>query len=235
MGSNDGDDDEKPVHSVTVSSFYMCDHEVTQKEYYDIMKNYPSLFNGDDRPVENVSWYDAIEYCNKKSIAEGLMPCYTIDKNRKDSNNNHPADKLKWTVTCNFRANGYRLPTEAEWEYAARGGIKSKGYKYSGSNILENVVWMKDETYDVKNTSPNELGIYDMSGNVGEWCWDWYGPYEISVQINPAGTPSGVFRVFRGGTWNDKDEACLYLVAHRSRLIGEWTFIGFRVVRSCIN
>ena len=126
MGSSSGEKDEKPVHSVTLSSFYMCDHEVTQAEYKAVTGKNPSYFSGNNKPVEQVSWFDAIEYCNALSRKEGLTPCYT----EKDG-----------AYTCNFNANGYRLPTEAEWEYAARGGSKSKGYKYSGASAAGNVLW----------------------------------------------------------------------------------------------
>ena len=155
MGSNNGDSDEKPVHRVTVSDFYIGKYEVTQKEWYEVMGNNPSRFKGRNLPVEEVSWYDAVEFCNKKSKAEGLTPCYT--GSRKNTK-------------CNFSANGYRLPTEAEWAYAARGGIKSKGYKYSGSNTIGDVAWYisnsGSKTHTVGTKKANELGIYDMTGNV---------------------------------------------------------------------
>jgi len=163
MGSNDGDSDEKPVHSVTVSSFYVGKFEVTQKEYQNVMGKNPSYFKGENNPVENVTWYDAVKYCNKRSEKEGRTPSYNINGNN---------------VTCDFSANGYRLPTEAEWEYAARGGNKSQNYKYSGSNKIGDVAWYDSNsglrTHPVGQKAPNELGIYDMTGNVWEWCWDWY-------------------------------------------------------------
>lgn len=221
MGNIGGEDDEKSVHSVTVSSFYMCDHEVTQEEYRKIMGTNPSYDIGDNLPVNQSSWYNAIEYCNARSLQEGLTPCYAISGD---------------STTCNFSANGYRLPTEAEWEYAARGGKKSNGYTYSGSNSIRNVAWYSDNakgwTQDVKTKSPNELGLYDMSGNVWEWCWDRYGEYPSSSQTNPTGASSGSDRVIRGGTCNGYYSFCS--VAFRLGYNPSDSNIpaGFRVVHS---
>ncbi|MBP7564356.1 MAG: formylglycine-generating enzyme family protein, partial [Candidatus Cloacimonetes bacterium] len=138
MGSTNGDSDEKPVHSVTVSSFYIGKYEVTQAEWEAVMGYNPSSFKGDNRPVEQITWYQTIEFCNKLSQKEGLTPAYTINGT---------------SVSCNWQANGYRLPTEAEWEFAARGGNLSKGYTYSASNNLDAVGWYDsnsgNETHDV--------------------------------------------------------------------------------------
>ena len=143
------------------------------------MGSKPSYFKGSQKPVEQVSWHDCKEFITKLNKLTG--------KN-------------------------FRLPTEAEWEYAARGGNKSKGYKYSGSNTIGNVAWYDDNsgeaTHNVKTKSPNELGIYDMSGNVWEWCEDWYGDYSSGSQTNPAGPSSGSNRVFRGGNWDRYAEFC---------------------------
>ena len=247
MGSN-FDDIEKPVHKVTVSSFYMGKYEVTQKEWRDVMGYSTSYFKGDDKPVENVSWYDVIEYCNQRSLREGLNPCYTIDKSKKDSNNSNSGDELKWSVSVNWQANGYRLPTEAEWEYAARGGIKSKGYTYSGSNDIGSVAWYTVNSYDKGQNHPdygthkagtkaaNELGIYDMSGNVWEWCWDWYdsGYYAKSQSSDPIGAGSGSYRVLRGGSWINAGLLCR--VSNRFSGYGvpddSGYGVGFRVSRA---
>jgi formylglycine-generating enzyme len=225
MGSNKYDD-EKPVHSVTVSDFYIGKYEVTQAEWQAIMGKNPGNFKGDNLPVEKVSWYDAVEFCNKKSRAEGLTPCYTgSGKNTK----------------CNFSANGYRLPTEAEWEYAARGGVSASsttGYKYAGSNNIGEVAWYysnsNSKTHTVGTKQPNELGIYDMSGNVWEWCNDWYSKkyYKTSPNNNPQGASSGKYSVLRGGSWNFNDDLCR--VANRFRngrgnCSGDY---GFRLVRA---
>src|SRR5581483_2336871 len=215
---------------VTVSGFYIGKFEVTQKEWTQVMGTNPAKFKGDDLPVEMVSWYDSIEYCNRRSLQEGLRPYYNIDKGKRDPNN-HPdpkfgdLDPVKWTVTINEGANGYRLPTEAEWEYAASGGQKSRSYTYSGSDAVDEVAWYWRNSGDqplsgawnwraieqnhgrprpVGRKKPNELGLYDMSGNVREWCWDWHGVLASDV-ANPAGSKSGFGRVWKGGGWMGAD------------------------------
>jgi formylglycine-generating enzyme required for sulfatase activity len=211
MGSNSGEDNEKPVHTVTVKSFSMAKYPVTQKEWTAVLGNNPSIFKGDNLPVEAVSWYDAIEYCNRLSEKEKLTPAYTINKSWKDWNNNNEYDELKWAVTWNRNATGYRLPTEAEWEYAAKGGNGSPGnYAYAGSNNVDEVAWYEKNsagsTQEVGTKKPNGLGLYDMSGNVLEWCWDWYGAYGTVNQIDPIGASSGSIRVLRGGCWVNSAE-----------------------------
>ena len=172
--SVDANNDERPVHQVKLSSYYIGETEVTQALWQAVMGSNPSNFKGENRPVEKVSWDDCKTFISKLNSLTG--------KN-------------------------FRLPSEAEWEYAARGGNKSQGYKYSGSNILDNVAWYGDnsgdETHPVKTKSPNELGIYDMSGNVWEWCQDWYGSYSFFSQTNPTGARLGSNRVYRGGSWNN--------------------------------
>ena len=166
-------DDETPTHAVTLSDYYIGETEVTQELWAAVMGSNPSYFTGNmQRPVEQVSWDD----------------CQTF------------IQKLNRLTGANFR-----LPTEAEWEFAARGGRNSRGYQYSGSSNLGDVAWYRDNssstTHPVKTKSPNELGIYDMSGNVWEWCQDWYGPYSSSSQTDPTGPSSGSDRVYRGGSW----------------------------------
>lgn len=222
MGASDGGNDEKPIHKVTVSSFRICKHEVTQADWQAIMGTNPSHYKGDNRPVGGVSWCDAVEFCNRLSENQGLVPCY-----KKDGN----------SYTCDFKANGYRLPTEAEWEYAARGGKKSNGCNYSGSNNIGSVAWCgyTSSTHEVMTKQPNELGVYDMSGNVWEWCWDWYDSYSSSDQTNPIGTSSGSSRVKRGGSWISMSSDCR--VANRDDCSPNGTndLLGFRVVRSSSN
>jgi sulfatase modifying factor 1 len=210
---------------VTLPDFHIGKYEVTQKEWIEVMGDNPSQFKGDDLPVEMVSWYDSVEYCNKRSLKEGLSPYYNIQKDRKDPNNTNAEDALKWTVTINAGANGYRLPTEAEWEYAAGGGQLSKGFTYSGGNDADKVAWYwqnsgdtpltggwnwpaieqnKNRSKPVGGKEPNELGLFDMSGNVREWCWDWLGDPE-NKESNPQGNPSGSARVWKGGGWMGAD------------------------------
>ena len=177
---SDAESDEKPAHKVTLSNYSIGETEVTQELWQAVMGSNPSRFTGDlQRPVEQVSWND----------------CQTFIK------------KLNQLTGENFR-----LPTEAEWEYAARGGKSSKGYKYSGSNNIENVAWYtsnsRGTTHPVKTKQPNELGIYDMSGNVWEWCSDWYGSNSYSVQANPTGPSLGSIRVLRGSSWGDGAGIC---------------------------
>ncbi|MCI6578134.1 MAG: formylglycine-generating enzyme family protein [Bacteroidales bacterium] len=164
--------DEKPVHSVTLSSYYIGKTEVTQALWQAVMGSNPSNFKGADLPVECVSWNDCQEFIQKLNSLTGR---------------------------------NFRLPTEAEWEFACRGGNKSNGYKYSGSNNLGSVAWYDgnsgDKTHPVGTKAPNELGIYDMSGNVWEWCGDWYANYTSNSQTNPKGPQSGSYRVRRGGSW----------------------------------
>ena len=169
---------EKPTHSVTLSNYYIGETEVTQALWEAVMGRNPSLCKGDNRPVEMVSWEDCQTFIQKLNRLTG----------RK-----------------------FRLPTEAEWEYAARGGKKSRGYKYSGSNDIGSVAWYtsnSSQTHEVKTKQANELGLYDMSGNVWEWCQDWYGSYGVSAQTNPTGASSGSYRVFRGGSWYGNARLC---------------------------
>lgn len=170
---SDAYSDEKPVHSVTMSSYYIGKTEVTQALWKAVMGSNPSEFKGDNWPVESVSWNDCQAFIRKLNALTGQ---------------------------------NFRLPTEAEWEFACRGGNNSRGYKYSGSNYIDNVAWYDgnsgDKTHPVATKSPNELGIYDMSGNVWEWCADWYGDYSSGRQTNPKGPYGGSYRVFRGGSWD---------------------------------
>ncbi len=216
MGSNNGQDDEKPPHQVTVSDFYIGKYEVTQKQWKDIMGTNPSYFKGDNRPIENVSWNDIQKFLRKLNRKTGKK---------------------------------YRLPTEAEWEYAASGGhyFKQTGLSYSGSNNIDEVAWYivnsrkkgylhKDYgIHPVGQKKPNQLGLYDMCGNVWEWCSDWYGDsyYKNSSIKNPKGASNGHSRVLRGGSWNDRAYFC--------RLKSRWSLnyprnnyngIGFRLVRT---
>jgi formylglycine-generating enzyme required for sulfatase activity len=218
----DGDSNEKPVHSVTLRSFYVSKYEVTQSLYQSVMNSNPSYFTGIDyRPVEEVSWYDAINFCNSLSQRDRLTPCYMVNGTN---------------VTCNFNANGYRLGTEAEWEFAAKGGTLSQGYKYSGSDTADNVAWYFDntggQTHPVGTKAPNELGLYDMSGNVWEWCWDWYGYYSSEALTDPTGPSSGSDRVFRGGSWIFYSSNVRVASRYRGDPTTRYYTIGFRLFRA---
>ena len=172
-------------------------------------------------PVMNITWYGAVEYCNWLSGKEGLEACYT------GSGGN---------TQCNFEANGYRLPTEAEWEYAARGGNKSRNFVYAGSNIKDSVAWYRETSYanirPVGQKQANELGIFDMSGNIAEWCWDWYGSYPTEKTTDPRGRSRGSDRVFRGGAWHDMARDCRNASRNYYEPWKGYNFIGFRFVRT---
>ena len=262
MGSNNGEDDEKPTHQVTLNGFFIGKTEVTLESFSKFIQatgyktdaekgGYSSVLvdgkwkdtsgvdwrcdtKGNKRPdseklhpVIHVSWNDAVAYCNWLSEQEGLQKAYKIG----DS-----------SVTCDFNSNGYRLPTEAEWEYATN---KGKGYKFSGSDNLDVVGWFgaydnsgnrknEEGTSEVGKKLPNELGIHDMSGNVYEWCWDWYERdyYSSSLGSNPKGPDSGFFRVLRGGSWLNLPERCRVA----DRLFygpgGRGSNFGFRLART---
>lgn len=221
--SDDGDSHEKPVHSVTVSDFYIGKYEVMQGDYKAVVGTNPAKNYGVGRkyPVYYVSWYEAVEYCNKISDKEGFERCYT-----------GTGDDIR----CDFNANGYRLPTEAEWDYTAKGGNKSNGYRYAGSNDIGSVAWYDgnsgDKTHSAGGKQANELGIYDMSGNIWEWCWDWYGDHSSSAQSNPRGQNSGSTRVYRGGSLGCSASGCL--IANRGNNFPALATrgLGFRIARS---
>jgi len=232
------------IHTVTLSSFYIGKFEVTQSEWIATMGSNPSHFTGDlNLPVDAASWCNVLIYCNKRSFNENLTPCYSINGSTDPADWPDPVnDPNSFAATiCNWSANGYRMPTEAEWEFAARGGNSSQGYTYSGSNVCETVAWTDinsyNKTHPVGEKLPNELGLYDMSGNVGEWNWDWYGgEYQGYSVTNPHGAtvPLGDGnRIFRGGSFNNIATYCG--VAYRDKRSpvygnGGW-YYGFRVVR----
>ncbi|MEA2012093.1 MAG: SUMF1/EgtB/PvdO family nonheme iron enzyme [Verrucomicrobiota bacterium] len=212
MGSNNGNSDEKPVHTVNLTNdFWVGKYEVMQAEYKKIMGNNPSSFKGNNNPVEQVSWNEAVYFCKKLT-----------ERERK-------AGRLSSGYV-------YRLPTEAEWEYAAKGGAKSGGYKYSGSDSIGSVAWYNSnsgsKTHPVGQKKANELGIYDMSGNVWEWCSDWYGDYPSGSVTNPVSSGAGSYRVLRGGSWRYDARYCRSAYRLWDTPSGTNRGLGFRLLRA---
>ncbi|MCL2293531.1 MAG: formylglycine-generating enzyme family protein [Spirochaetes bacterium] len=255
-----GSDDEsywmaQPPHRVTVRSFYMAKYPVTQEQYQAVMGTNPSWFYGGRgrepapgesqgrRPVEMVSWYDVHVFANRLSISRGLTPVYSINGSTNPNDWGEVPDSIfhpniaVWSaVTANWSANGYRLPTEAEWEFAARGGNTPGNFTFSGSDNPDDVAWHNansdGRTREVGRLAPNGLGIYDMSGNVCEWVWDWFGEYTADAKTNPHGPNAGSARVMRSGSWDDDAE---YLrSANRSGNLpwSRFNSLGFRLVRN---
>lgn len=235
--------DDETLHSATVGDFYLSVFEVTQAEYAEATGKNPSSFRGENLPVETVSWTDAIKYCNARSEKEGLTPAYVFEGAN---------------VIWNRGANGYRLPTEAEWEYACRAGTKTP-FNTENSISADEANYYGHYPYEIENNyfsqgklstkpgiyrqttvvvnsfSPNSLGLYNMHGNVGEWVWDYYRAYDVGAQINPAGAKEGALRVYRGGGWNDF--AKNMRSAYRAALAQDKASfnIGIRLARNATN
>ncbi|MBP7563347.1 MAG: formylglycine-generating enzyme family protein [Candidatus Cloacimonetes bacterium] len=256
MGSEEGREYEKPAHRVTVSSFYIDKFALSVLDFRTFVESTgyisdaergdgsyiwegskwdknkeafwgnPFFLQTELCPVTCVSWFDAIAYCNWKSNQEGLTPAYTIKG---------------ILVSCDWQADGYRLPTEAEWEFAARGGKQSKGFKYSGSDYLDEVGWYKNISEKSTHASgmklSNELDICDMTGNVWEWCWDWYDKayYLCSDSDNPRGPANGFFRIHRGGSWNTIPIHCTVFRRGLDYPYDHSSNIGFRIAKSSHN
>ena len=258
--AEDKDITNAPLHTVTVSAFYMGTDLVTKADWdtvrtWGLAHGYTDLYTGDGKasnhPVQWTSWYHTLKWCNARSEMEGLTPCYTVSGATYrigDSDN----------VVCNWNANGYRLPTEAEWEKAARGGLSGKRFPW-GDTISESQANYKGDTasytYDLgpnglnsigsiegitPATSPvgsfpaNGYGLYDMAGNVTEWCWDWCGTYAVEAQTDPRGAASGKVRVVRGGYWAVNADFCRAANRHYGDPTYSSNRIGFRVARSSV-
>ncbi len=223
MGALEHDEDawdaEKPRHKVTLTrDFLIGKYAVTQALWESVMGSNLSHFKSASRPVECVSWFDCVLFCNKLSKREGLKPVYTINGEN---------------VTCNWNAQGYRLPTEAEWEYSARSGQR---FKYAGSNNVDEVAWYDDnsdyETHPVGLKQPNGFGLYDMSGNVEEWCWDRFGAYSSVGQTDPMGPDSGSRRVNRGGSLDARARGASVSARGSVAPTHRSDYLGFRLSRS---
>ncbi len=225
MGSLNGGPDEKPIHPVTLTrQFSMSRFEVTQKQYAEVIGSNPSSFPGNySNPVDNVSWLDAVQFCNLLSDREGLEQCYTLQSG------------MTWV--CDFDKKGYRLPTEAEWEYACRAGTLTDYYTGATASALDKAGWFVGNTAGATDPVglklPNTFGLYDMHGNVWEWCWDLYGGYGADPLTDPAGPPdTGQNHVARGGAWDTDAYYCRYSFRSSSAPNFRNNNLGFRIART---
>jgi formylglycine-generating enzyme required for sulfatase activity len=228
MGGEGGNEDEGPIHRVWVDSFLMDIYEVTQDQYERLQLSDPSRFQGARLPVEQQTWIDAVRFCNERSYQEGLEPCYDEE-----------------TLECDFEANGYRLPTEAEWEYAAKAGTQTKYFFGDDPRLLSQYAWTAEnsgeQTHEVGTRRPNPWGLFDMYGNVEEWVHDYYGEgfFGISSDRNPRGPGDGEYRVLRGGGWASGAAVARSTYRSFSASVDDGCLvsdaIGFRCVRPSLS
>jgi formylglycine-generating enzyme required for sulfatase activity len=202
MGDEAGEEDERPVRTLRISPFYIDRSEVTQASYRALMGKNPAKWPDPERPADRVSWVSAVQYCNMRSLREGLKPCYDPR-----------------AFACDFSADGYRLPTEAEWEYACRAGTRGRWSFGDEPGKLDDYGWSKGNsarsTHPVCQKRPNPWGLYDMHGNLAEWCNDYYAErYDAAQTLDPHGPASGDERVLRGGSWNASPESCRSAARH---------------------
>jgi hypothetical protein len=224
-----------------VSSFYMGLKEITQNEFYIIMGFNPTNFGDHPNcPADSITWYHAVDYCNRRSNLEGLTPCYTYAGHGTYS----PGWPAGWQqdplsqqyISCDWQANGYRLPAEMEWMWAAKGGIYAHGYDYAGSNDIDAVAWHRWNsglvTHDVGLKQANELGLYDMTGNIYEWCWDIAGDWPATDVTDYHGASAGWYRCFNGGSWTTTPGGCYVWMRHNTNPNYTIDYFGFRVART---
>lgn len=240
---SEADLNEAPVHDVTVNKFYMGEVEITQKLWREVMKDNtngivlePSEDDGLNKPVTNISWFELVVFCNRLSLKVGEEPVYSlygstdIDTWGKCTDNMDAWNNIK----MNTKAKGFRMPTEAEWEFAARGGKNPSGFKYSGGNSIGKVAWYAENSdnvmHNVSTKAYNELWLYDMSGNVWEWCWDAYGDYKSNGVSNPTGAETGSAHVARGGCFNSNSASCRVTVRGYSEANLKTSICGGRLV-----
>jgi len=229
--------DERPQHTVSISAFSLSETEITQKQWLDVMGSEDSHFNGygDSSPVDSVTWFDCIDFCNTLSQLESLPHCYEMANVTYESNHIKSAD-----VTCDFEATGYRLPTEAEWEYACRANTTTRFHSGDSDAALDRVAWAngnsEHRSHAVGEREPNAWGFYDMHGNVWEWCWDWYlVNYYASrpnPDIDPTGHSVGDGRVMRGGSFSKSSIHCRSAVRSNNFPAHGFQEYGLRVARS---
>ncbi|HQC09090.1 MAG TPA: bifunctional serine/threonine-protein kinase/formylglycine-generating enzyme family protein [Candidatus Cloacimonas acidaminovorans] len=219
--SPEAEDDEFPLLTIGIPAFYISKKEISQAEWMMVFPNNPAHSKDPELPVENVNFYDIIDFCNQKSILDGFEPCY---------------DYYDDEVVCNFSANGYRLPTEAEWEFAAKGGKRNDFFVYSGSDKADEVGWYNEnsdaQSHPSGQKKPNQLGIYDLSGNIFEWVWNWYVPYSSRNYDPYKGPDKGIDKVIRGGSWYHNASEMRVTNRNFAKPYTKNAYLGFRVVRT---